>query len=212
MIDFSKTTLEIIQMGEGLTVEFKRTIDSPFKIAKTLASFANTSGGILLVGVNDSRETVGIVSELRELQKLEQACESLIEMELRIRCKSVSFGSKKILRIEVDESQDKPHYAINEKGDRIIYVRIKDKSVPTNRLMLPGEGDAVTEKLLLSKPVKILLQYLKRNDALTDKELSNMINVSEKRAMRLLHELESKGVVLRRGSGKTALYSLKLVN
>lgn len=199
-------------MGEGLTVEFKRTIDSPFKIAKTLASFANTSGGILLVGVNDSRETVGIVSELRELQKLEQACESLIEMELRIRCKSVSFGSKKILRIEVDESQDKPHYAINEKGDRIIYVRIKDKSVPTNRLMLPGEGDAVTEKLLLSKPVKILLQYLKRNDALTDKELSNMINVSEKRAMRLLHELESKGVVLRRGSGKTALYSLKLVN
>ncbi len=59
MVDFKKSTLELIQMGEGLTVEFKRTIDSPFKIAKTLASFANTSGGILLVGIADNRSTVG---------------------------------------------------------------------------------------------------------------------------------------------------------
>jgi predicted HTH transcriptional regulator len=68
MVDFSKTTLELIQMGEGLTVEFKRTIDSPYKIAKTLASFANTSGGVLLIGIADNSTTIGITSELRELQ------------------------------------------------------------------------------------------------------------------------------------------------
>lgn len=211
MVDFGKSTLELIQMGEGLTVEFKRTIDSPFKIAKTLASFANTSGGILLVGIADNRSTVGITSELRELQKLERACGQLIEEELLVRCKTISLGLKNILRIEVEESAEKPHYAINEKGERIIYIRTKDKSVPTNRLMLPGEGDAATDKLLNTKPVKNLIQYLKQNDAISDKEFAKIINVSEKRAARLMNELLETGVVMKRGSGRTAQYSLKLV-
>ena len=211
MVDFKKSTLELIQMGEGLTVEFKRTIDSPFKIAKTLASFANTSGGILLVGIADNRSTVGIISELRELQKLERACGQLIEKELLVRCKTITLGIKNILRIEVEESVEKPHYAINEKGERIIYIRTKDKSVPTNRLMLPGEGDPLTDKLLNTRPVKNLLQYLKQNDAISDKEFSKLINVSEKRAARLMNDLLQAGVVMKRGSGRSSLYSLKLV-
>ncbi len=211
MIDFKKSTLELIQMGEGLTVEFKRTIDSPFKIAKTLASFANTSGGILLVGIADNRSTVGITSELRELQKLERACGQLIEKELLVRCKTIPLGLKNILRVEVEESSEKPHYAINEKGERIIYIRTKDKSVPTNLLMLPGEGDPATDKLLSARPIKKLIQYLKQNDAISDKEFSKLINVSEKRAARLMDDLLEKGVVIKRGSGKAAIYSLKLV-
>ncbi|GHB65177.1 AlbA family DNA-binding domain-containing protein [Persicitalea jodogahamensis] len=211
MIDFKRSTLELIEMGEGLTVEFKRTIDSPFKIARTLASFANTSGGVLLVGIADNRSTVGIKSELRELQKLERACGELVEKELLVRCKTVMLGMSKILRIEIDESEEKPHYAINEKGDRIIYVRARDKSVPTNRLMLPGEGDAATDKLLASRPVKNLLNHLKHHDSITEKDFSNLINVSVKRATRLLHDLTERGIILKRGSGKGALYSLKLV-
>lgn len=211
MIDFKKTTLELIQMGEGLTVEFKRTLDSPYRIAKTLAAFANTSGGILLIGVNDNRETVGITSELKELQKLDKASSMLIESELLIRYKIIDIGLKKIIRVEIEESQDKPHYALNEKGERIIYIRTRDRSVPTNRLMLPGEGDTATEKLLTSRPVRHLIQYLKQKDSITDKELSHLINVSEKRAGRLLQDLMEKGVVTRHGSGKASLYSLKLV-
>lgn len=192
-------------------MEFKRTIDSPFKIAKTLASFANTSGGILLVGIADNRSTLGITSELRELQKLERACGQLIEKELLIRCKTIMLGLKSILRVEVEESTEKPHYAINEKGERIIYIRTKDKSVPTNRLMLPGEGDVATDKLLNSRPIKHLIQYLKQNDAISDKEFAKLINVSEKRAARLMNDLLESGVVMKRGSGRAAQYSLKLV-
>lgn len=211
MIDFTKTTLELLQLGEGLTIEFKRTVDSPYKIAKTLTSFANTSGGILLIGVADNRETTGISSELRELQKLERASSLLVEPELLIRCKIVTFGQKKVLRVEVEESEQKPHFAINEKGQRVIYVRTKDKSVPTNRLMLPGEGDPATDKLLSSRPVKKIIQFLKQNDSITEKELSQLVNVSDKRASKMLVDLEQKGILLARGSGKYAQYSLKLV-
>ena len=135
----------------------------------------------------------------------------MVEEELLVRCKTISLGLKSILRIEVEESAEKPHYAINEKGERIIYIRTKDKSVPTNRLMLPGEGDAATDKLLNTKPVKNLIQYLKQNDAISDKEFARITNVSEKRAARLMNELMETGVVMKRGSGRTAQYSLKLV-
>jgi predicted HTH transcriptional regulator len=123
-----------------------------------------------------------------------------------VRCKTIQLGMKKIMRVEIEESPDKPHYAINEKGEKIIYIRARDRSVPTNRLMLPGEADAATDKLLTSRPVKNLIQFLKQNESITDR-----INVSDKRATRLLHDLEEKGIVLRRGTGKSALYSLKLV-
>ena len=135
----------------------------------------------------------------------------MVEEELLVRCKTIALGLKSILRIEVEESAEKPHYAINEKGERIIYIRTKDKSVPTNRLMLPGGGDAATDKLLNTKPVKNLIQYLKQNDAISDKEFARIINVSEKRAARLMNELMETGVVMKRGSGRTAQYSLKLV-
>jgi predicted HTH transcriptional regulator len=210
MANTTKSTLELIQMGEGLTIEFKRTIDSPFRIARTLASFANTSGGTLLVGVADNRETVGVFSELREIQKLERAGSELVDKELLIQYKAVRLGTKLILRVEIPESDDKPHYAINEKGERIIYVRTKDKSVPTNRLMLPGESDANTEKLLASRQVKTIIQYLKYNDFITAKVLSPMINMTDKRAERMLNELAEKNILLRLERYKPVAYSLKL--
>ena len=211
MTNQNASTLDLIQRGEGLTVEFKRTIDSPYKIARTLASFANTSGGVLLVGVADNRDVLGVLSELREMQKIEKASTFLIEKPLLIRYKTVVLGGKKILRIEVDESEDKPHYALNERGERIIYVRVKDKSIPTNRLMLPGERDAETEKLLSLRPVKTLIQYLKQHDVITAKVLSQLLNISDKRAARLLNDLAEKQVLLKIERGKPIAYSLKLV-
>ena len=45
----------LIEEGEGFTIEFKRRISSPEKIARTLISFANTRGGTILFGVDDER-------------------------------------------------------------------------------------------------------------------------------------------------------------
>jgi predicted HTH transcriptional regulator len=204
-----KSTIQLIKQGEGLTVEFKRTIDSPFKIAKTLASFANTSGGVLLVGVSDKQEVLGISSELNELEKLERACTELVDKALAIRFKSEKLDNKILLRVEVDESQERPHYAINEKGQRLIYIRVKDKSVPTLRLFIEGQSDFDTKTLLESRHVRSLVQYLKAYDSVTAKVFSRIINISEKRAERLLNDLADKQVLLRLQKGKPEMFSLK---
>lgn len=204
-----KSTIEIIKQGEGLTIEFKRTIDSPYKIAKTISSFANTSGGTLIVGVADTGLLLGVNSELAELQKLERAASQLVELPLMIRFKTEILDSKKIIRVEVDESPEKPHYAVNEKNERIIYIRIKDKSVPIPKLLIQGEGDLDTEKLLASRHVKSLISYLKSTDSVTARAFSRIINISEKRAERMLNELAAKQILLKISKAKPESFSLK---
>lgn len=206
-----KSTIQLIKQGEGLNVEFKRTIDSPYKIAKTIASFANTSGGVLLVGVGDNRELFGITSELNELEKLEKACTELIDKMIPLRFRSEKLDNRTLLRVEIDESLDRPHYAINEKGQRMIYVRVKDKSVPTLRLFIEGQSDFDMKTLLDSRHVRTLIQYLKAYDSVNAKVFSRIINISEKRAERMLNDLADKQVLLKLNKGKPELFSLKWV-
>ena len=204
-----KSIIQLIKEGEGLTIEFKRTIDSPFKIAKTIVSVANTSGGSLLIGVADHGAIMGVQSELRELQKLEKALVKLIEPELVVQIKTENLDSKKVLRVTVNESEDKPHHALNEKGERIIYIRVKDKSMPIPRLLLYNGADTETEKLLATRHVKTLITYLKETDSVTAKVFSKIINISEKRAERMLQDLAARQILLKLSKGKPESFSLK---
>ena len=47
----------IIQEGEGLTVEFKEHFTP--RIAEDIVAFANTKGGLILLGVRDNKTVVG---------------------------------------------------------------------------------------------------------------------------------------------------------
>ena len=205
----NKSIIQLIKEGEGLATEFKRTVDSAFKIAKTIVSFANTSGGTLLVGVADNGTVIGVHSELKELEKLEKATTQLIEPKVVVQVKTIKLDGKLVLSVGVDESEDKPHYAHNEKGERIIYIRVKDKSMPIPRLLLYNGADSETEKLLASRHVKTLITYLKETDMVTARAFSKIINISEKRAERMLQDLAARQILLKLSRGKPESFSLK---
>lgn len=52
----SERLREVIAAGEGRQVEFKRGLPRDEKTARTLVAFANTRGGLLIVGVGDRGE------------------------------------------------------------------------------------------------------------------------------------------------------------
>ena len=54
----------IIEQGESKTLEFKESLPKNDSIAKTAIAFSNTSGGRLIIGVNDKREIVGIYDDI----------------------------------------------------------------------------------------------------------------------------------------------------
>ena len=71
-----KELQQLISSGESDTLDFKKRISHPDRIARTLASFANTRGGTILVGVMDN----GMISGI-DLEEEKHLC-----MEHRIFC------------------------------------------------------------------------------------------------------------------------------
>lgn len=52
-----------IEQGESKVLELKSQLPQYEQIAKTVVAFANTSGGKLVIGVNDNREVIGLEEE-----------------------------------------------------------------------------------------------------------------------------------------------------
>lgn len=51
---------QILTLPEGKTLEFKRDLTSTEPILKTLVAFANTAGGTLIIGRDDSGKVIGV--------------------------------------------------------------------------------------------------------------------------------------------------------
>lgn len=49
---------ELLTRNENKTLEFKRDLSSPRNILETITTFANTAGGIKLIGIEDSTKAV----------------------------------------------------------------------------------------------------------------------------------------------------------
>jgi len=62
--------LALIQQGEGLTVEFKRSaMDITSDVYETVCSFSNREGGHIFLGVKDNGEIVGVQKDRADYMK-----------------------------------------------------------------------------------------------------------------------------------------------
>ena len=68
--------LEEILQGESKTLEFKVELPKGDQLAKTIVAFANTSGGKLVIGVNDDRELLGLKGQ--DIFALQDRIDSII--------------------------------------------------------------------------------------------------------------------------------------
>ncbi|WP_020599219.1 AlbA family DNA-binding domain-containing protein [Spirosoma panaciterrae] len=198
---------ELIQQGEHSRLEFKRQLSSAAQIARTLAAFANTSGGTLLIGVADTGKLIGVSSEFREIATLEEATDRFIEPALSVSYKTLAPDGRIVLIVTILESDEKPHYVIQDKTKRTIYVRAKDKSVPTNQLIhvsLPADAE-----LLQSPTVRTLRQYLRKNEHITADRFAKLVNISSYRASKLLRQLADRGFLLLVDKSRPVRYVLK---
>jgi ATP-dependent DNA helicase RecG len=66
MVMNEKTILDLIESGESETLEFKRNFDKD--TIETITAFANTKGGIILVGVEDNSDISGIMINKETMQ------------------------------------------------------------------------------------------------------------------------------------------------
>lgn len=192
------TLAQLVAQKEGTTVEFKRTVLDASKIARTIAAFANTAGGYLVVGVEDDKKIVGVGSELAELTKVVHASEELIDPPLEVSYKAEWAGGKQVLIFRINESDQKPHKVLNHAGVVEVYIRARDKTVPASKRMIGwlSQKTEVEQTLLMQPPIKSLLKYLQKNERVTAEKFAKLVNISVYRAQKLLLLLVSQGVLL----------------
>ena len=91
---------ELLRRREGKTLEFKRDLSSPAGAIKTLVAFANTAGGILLIGVEDgSRRVCGVSDVLKTEERLANLISDSIRPQLVPDIEVVSWRKTNVLAV-----------------------------------------------------------------------------------------------------------------
>src|SRR6202000_617684 len=80
---------KLIFEGEGVSLDFKKTITSCEKIARTMVAFANNKGGRLLIGVADDGAIKGVKSDDEERYMIEKAAHIFAKPALEPRFEEV---------------------------------------------------------------------------------------------------------------------------
>lgn len=200
----------LIFNGESTTLDFKKTITSCEKIAKTMVSFANNRGGRLLIGVADDGRIVGVKSEDEERYMITQAAHLYARPALEPVFEEIYVDDKLVLVVEIAESDTKPHYAMGEDKKWWVYIRVKDKSVLASKIVIDvlkrgNQPDGVL--LEYSDKEKSLLAYLETNERITAKEYSQMLKISRRNTQRILVNLILTGVIKLHTTEKEEYYT-----
>jgi len=188
----------LIYEGEGVSLDFKKTISSCEKIARTMSSYANNKGGRLLIGVADDGTIKGVKSEDEERYMITKAAHLFCKPALEPTFEEVYVDDKLVLVVTIDESNLKPHYALAEDGKWWVYVRVKDKSVLASKIVVDVLKRSSNETGVLieySANEKNLLEYLEKSNRITVREFCELLKLTRKRAQRILVDLILSGVI-----------------
>ncbi len=106
MFDSLTELLEKIYLGEDATIEFKRALPHRNSLADEIAAFANARGGVILIGVNDDGEIIGVDRHALDTAEktVIEICADSIEPIVLIFTEKLRIDDKNLLKIEVPRS------------------------------------------------------------------------------------------------------------
>lgn len=186
---------DLIEEGENLQCEFKLRFTTEEKIAKEMIAFANTKGGYLIFGVDDDREIVGVESEKEIAELVISTANNYCVPPLEIQVDFVQLKGKELVVVTIPESETKPHRLQDyldelDVNKSIVTIRVNDKSVQASKEMIRILKAQSSNKALIKYTIgpneKLVFEYLKHKETITVKELSKLVNISERRASRTL--------------------------
>jgi predicted HTH transcriptional regulator len=187
--------LDLIEEGENNQVEFKRKFSTHDKIAREMIAFANTKGGYILFGIDDDKKIVGVESEKETTELIKDTALNFCEPPLEYSIEYREIDAKEIVIVSIPESSFKPHRLQDYKMDldittAIVPIRVNDKSVQASKEMIrifrAQSNHAALKKYVLGPNEKMVFEYLLKNERISVKELSHLVNISDRRASRTL--------------------------
>lgn len=112
--------LDIIGRGEDSRHQFKKNETNPTSVSQELCAFANSKGGMLIIGVDDYGSIVGLTpADIRRLNQLISNAASEIRNPINPETENIKVEEKLVLVVHVPEGKDKPYFA----SDGAIYMK-----------------------------------------------------------------------------------------
>jgi predicted HTH transcriptional regulator len=188
---------KLIAQGENQQLDFKFGINDSRKIARTLAAFANTDGGRLLIGVKDNGSIAGVRSE-EEFYMIQAASEMYTRPVVTFEVKEWSVNQKRVLEIIVQASKDVLHYAPVEKDKYLIYIRVKDENFPVNSVWLKAykwKNSNTGTFIRFGENEKFLLDYLEKEPTITQSRYCKLTKVNSRTAENIIAGFVAIGMV-----------------
>jgi len=199
---------KLIDQGEHQQLDFKFEISDSKKIARSLAAFANTDGGKLLVGVKDNGVVAGVRSE-EEFYMVEAAAHLYCKPEVGFKMKEWNVDGKMVLEIDIPKSNNGPYSAPDKDGKMMVYIRVKDQNLLANTVLLNVWRLKKRKKgitIRYTDKEKILLDYLDKNKTITLSKFRRIAGISRKVAEKVLVDLITLEIIIMEVTEKDVFY------
>ncbi len=133
-------TLEEIKHGESKNMEFKIQLpDDSRRYMKTVVAFANTSGGKIILGVDDVTKDIVGVDRNSVFQIMDQIANAVSDMCVPQIVPDITFQTiegKCIVQIEIYPGQNRPYYLRSQGKENGTYIRVAGTSRPADEAVL----------------------------------------------------------------------------
>ncbi len=201
------TFYALLDQGEGTRIEFKLRAPSAPRLAKLICAFANTSGGHILMGVDDD----AIVEGVEEIDETRDAISRAHRMntpmpEIQVTELRLDEG-RTVVMCAVSRGIDKPYRAALAKGGAAAYIRVGSAVMP----VAPGDEarlereDAVRSRVSLLKIHEKILKTVQSRPGITLKKIAQSCNLSVYRVRKALVPLQQSGMVVEKNPGRYTL-------
>ena len=102
---------------------------------KSVSAFANGEGGVLIWGISDNDEVVGLVDAKGDAEFISEVIKTKLDPVPVISLEFKVVNEKQLVVLHINAGQETPYYYIGDK-QRIAYVRIGNESVVADRIQL----------------------------------------------------------------------------
>jgi predicted HTH transcriptional regulator len=110
---------DLLKRPEGKRLEFKRDLSSPENVLRTLVAFANTAGGVLVIGIEDGSKIVrGVATPLDVEERLTNLVSDSVAPRLLPDIEILPWRGKQVVGVEIYPSASRPHHIRAEGAER----------------------------------------------------------------------------------------------
>jgi len=192
----SKHIANLILQGEHQQLDFKHSISDSKKIARSLAAFANTDGGTLLIGVKDNGNVSGVNSD-EEYYMLEGAARHYCKPEVKFIVTRWEINRKVVLEVVVKPDPKHLYRAPDKNGNWKPFFRVKDENIVATPLQVKVWKALRYKKAIrvrLTGKDELLMKYLQEHKQITVEQYSRIGFLPYARAEETLVNLVVMGI------------------